>query len=224
MDTCARVYDGPILKPISGPSRPPHLQGFTLVELLAVLAVVGLLVALLTTAVQRVRQAAWGVECQNQLRMVYVCAQEYADGWRGALPEAKECGVWPWNAAWWDRLSVMSAPVGLCPRRPKSYTWPLGYGINVLLNGSKPPCLHQRPGTYYATQYFCGNRRFNQVTHPAQTMIFADGTNFHMHDVGRFDFDRHGDGRTRIAFYDGHTVAWSRAEVLRDPSREVYGR
>ena len=73
----------PIRPAAGGPAR-----GFTLVELLVVIAVIGILVALLLPAVQAAREAARRTQCQNHLRQIALAVELY-HGVKRQFPPAR---------------------------------------------------------------------------------------------------------------------------------------
>ncbi|QDV32345.1 DUF1559 domain-containing protein [Tautonia plasticadhaerens] len=75
------------------PRRP---VGFTIIELLVVVAIVGVLVALLLPAVQGAREAARRVQCTNNLKQIALAMHHYHDVHRCFPPGKKGCcwGTW----------------------------------------------------------------------------------------------------------------------------------
>jgi prepilin-type N-terminal cleavage/methylation domain-containing protein/prepilin-type processing-associated H-X9-DG protein len=75
-----------------GNSRVRPLHGFTLVELLAVIAIIGLLVGLLLPAVQSARESARQSMCSNNIKQLGVGLHNYHDA-NSALPYGRGGGA-----------------------------------------------------------------------------------------------------------------------------------
>jgi prepilin-type N-terminal cleavage/methylation domain-containing protein len=110
--------------------------GFTLVELLVVLAVIGILVALLLPAVQAARGAARRISCSNNLKQLALALHNYHDTYTAFPPSA--------TISQGTTFDPWSAQARLLPFLEQSnlqslIDWNLDYGLQPAVTRTRVP-------------------------------------------------------------------------------------
>jgi prepilin-type N-terminal cleavage/methylation domain-containing protein len=78
-------------------------HGFTLIEMLVVIAIIAILAAMLTPALMKARMSSLSVACTNNLKQLTLEGIIYANDWRGILPH---------NGRWLTDLAAIGATGG----------------------------------------------------------------------------------------------------------------
>jgi prepilin-type N-terminal cleavage/methylation domain len=152
-----------------------RVSGFTLIELLTVIAIIGILSAIVIATVGNVRAQARSTRCKSNLRQIGVAAITYSSDNRGKIlpPFEPADSTNPLNRQLWPGLiasymgrinnnvnfqSIDEMPVFLCPDREGSF----GYGHNYNW------LCRSKGGT------LTGKMDMAQAANPARTVLMAD--------------------------------------------------
>lgn len=174
--------------------------GFTLVELLVVMAIMGILAALTLAAVSSVTGRARRVSCLNNLRHLNLGVRMYSDDSNDKAPKPARWTSHPYSAY----KDLMKSYVGLrgqsserdklfaCPADTFYYDYSLGhYPPSAPLVGYVPESICGRPDFDYSSYLFNAGNLFgtpkrpanrpgiaglplSAIQHPARTVLMAE--------------------------------------------------
>jgi prepilin-type N-terminal cleavage/methylation domain-containing protein/prepilin-type processing-associated H-X9-DG protein len=129
---------------------PPRRGGFTLIELIMVIAIIATLAALLLPAIGMVRDMSTRTSCANNLRQLGLASEAYAHENQGVIVPADDFNgtlttvSWRYNlspyldkdptsfTAGWN-MKLVSCPVTFKQGIPSNWPWFTGYGMNTFL-------------------------------------------------------------------------------------------
>lgn len=100
-----------------------HKRGFTLIEILVVIAIIALLMAILLPALRKAREQAKDAICRNNMRQIGLGAELYAEDHGSCIPRSKSSGPY---GAWYQLFMPYLAqrPVDNDYRTVKIYRCP----------------------------------------------------------------------------------------------------
>jgi prepilin-type processing-associated H-X9-DG protein/prepilin-type N-terminal cleavage/methylation domain-containing protein len=227
--------------------RPGEVSGFTLPELLVVIAVIGILAALLIPAISQAKARAQQIQCVNNLRQLGVGLQVFLSNNHG-YPSMSAPAYDDYPGTWIGQLvheglgvskldkHYLTTGIWRCPSAKWSsridFT-PISYSYNtygVLVPGNRTNALGLL-GHYSESSHTYTRIAESEVTNPSDMMALGDsfdgGVDFMRIDMsGSENFNtltRH-QGKANVLFCDGHVESPSWKFLFQDTSAAALSR
>ena len=201
----------------------PYTPGFTLIEILVVIAILAILIAIALPIMGKVRERADTAKGISNLRQLGALFHTFAGENNGRLPyqQSSSSSTWHidigayldisigdfWNSRGKRPLDIFACPASDNLTRPGNYS---DYGMNFLV-GDHPVRTDQN--------------RVISLPKPSETMLLADSMNcskrLSPYDTNGGIDARHADETANFLFVDGHVetlpLAKFTTEIIGDP-------
>jgi prepilin-type N-terminal cleavage/methylation domain len=216
---------------------PFRRRAFTLIELLTVIAIIGVLAAIIVPVTGRVRDSAKASKCASNIRQIAHAALLYADDHKGVLPSAhtpNDSGGYSVTAWWWSLYPdyIGAADVFACPNDETT----LGGNATFTRNGrtlANGKVSYGNPGQSRTNKALGKSLRVFSI--PARTVLFTEFQQNTMQLAQTWHADKpfwvsvnakspeggdvvafphSGGGKTNLAFLDGHVTAMSARDIV----------
>ena len=217
-------------------------RGFTLIELLTVIAIIGILAAIIIPTVGKVRETARASQCISNQRQIALAFGLYATDNKGYLPRSGTPQSWALSIKDYipARGNVITHKVFLCPVAPQPpddfLNSAFHYSASFALENGNSATAADGTGTPPA-----GRRLLTSIAKPSRTLLIVDGvvdpvtyranssrtytsvsSDLNLSGPEATGFTalhfRHGNG-LNVAYVDGHTgkIPWDkRFEAIPD--------